>query len=318
MSLMNVRVEEIADEAEDIRSFTLVSVEGGQLPPAEPGSHINVHIPGGPVRQYSICGHAADTSRYVIAVKKEPNSRGGSVGMHNNVRVGDVIRIDGPRNNFKLVDGDGEALLVAGGIGITPILSMARYLSSVGRPFRLQYFTRSVACTAFHDELTGEEFNERVHFQYALQPDAVKAYLRRLLVGPPHNAHLYVCGPKPFMDTVLDIAGAHWPPDHVHVEYFSADPKATSEDGSFEVELARSGKTIMVSEGQTIVEALESHGISVELSCEQGVCGTCLTGVLEGVPDHRDAVLTDAERAANDRMTVCVSRALSDKLVLDI
>ena len=319
MTTLKVRIERIADETAEVKSFTFRDPEGRDLPAATPGSHVDVHPPGGPVRQYSICSAASDRSRYVIAVKREPESRGGSATMHAKVAEGDIIEISAPRNNFALVDAPGKVLLLAGGIGITPVLSMARHLKEQGRAFSLQYFSRSIGLAAFHDELTGPQFSDNLHMHYALEPEAVKTYLRHLLWERPQDGHLYVCGPRPFMDMVLDVAAATWPPDAVHVEYFQADPRSSGGEGdAFEVVLARSGKSCVVAEGQSIAEALAELGVEVEMSCEQGICGTCLTGVLEGVPDHRDMFMLDDEKAANDKMTVCVSRSLSKRLVLDL
>lgn len=319
MSTLSLRIDRITEETAEVRSFILVDPAGGDLPAAAPGSHIDVYPPDGPMRQYSLCNPPSDRAQYRIAVKREPQSRGGSAAMHAGLKEGDLLTVGTPRNNFPMAQGAGKSVLIAGGIGITPILSMALDLQQRGEDFTLQFFTRSPALTPFHDELAAAPFAGQMHLHYALDPDAVKTYLRKLLWERPEDGHLYVCGPAPFMETVLDVAAATWPPDAVHVEYFSADPRATSDAGdSFEVELARSGLTLTVPNGKSIADVLAENGIEVELSCEQGICGTCITGVLEGTPDHRDMFMLDDEHAANDRMTVCVSRALSRKLLLDL
>jgi vanillate O-demethylase ferredoxin subunit len=318
-----VRVRKISDEAIDIKSFELVSVDGKPLPAFIPGSHIDVHVAGGVTRQYSLCNGPAAVpdapDHYLIAVKKEAASRGGSRAMHEQVKEGDVLQISAPRNNFELTPEAGRHVLVGGGIGITPLLSMARHLLASGADFEINYFSRSIKHTAFHALLSAPEFKGKVAFHYAIEPTQIKAYLRNLLWERPKDGHLYLCGPGPFMDTVQDTAAATWPPQTIHLEYFAADPSALAgPQDAFEVTLARSGGTYTIPEGETIVEVLARNGIQIDVSCEQGVCGTCLTGVLEGTPDHKDVYLDDAERKACDKMTPCVSRSLSPRLVLDL
>lgn len=318
--LLDVQVADVADVATDIRAFELRSVSGAPLPRFTPGSHIDVHVAPGLIRQYSLCNDPREPGPYRIAVKKEPQSRGGSRAMHEQVKAGDVLRIGAPRNNFALEDdSQGPAILIAGGIGITPLLSMALDLLARGREFTLHYFTRSVAHTAFHGLLSEPQFLGKVAFHYATEPEAVRAYLRKVLWHRPPGAGIYLCGPRPFMDLVETTAAPTWPPEAVHLEYFVADPESLAGPrDTFTVKLARSGGEYVVAPEQSIVAALAAHGIVIETSCEQGVCGTCLTGVLEGTPDHRDVFLTDEEKLAGDRMTCCVSRAKSAVLVLDL
>ena len=317
--LLKVRVESKRVEATDICSFELGDPSGQALPPFTAGSHIDVHIGEGLVRQYSLCGRTDELQRYRIAVKKEPQSRGGSRAMHERVQAGDALAIGTPRSNFELKEDVEHSVLIAGGIGITPLLSMALRLDAIGRSFELQYFSRSVAHTAFHGLLSQRNFAGKVGFHYAIEPDAVRSYLRQHLWHHQQGAHLYLCGPRPFMDLVEQTAAITWPPESVHLEYFTADPAALAgQRDTFTVRLARSGGDYLIPADRTIVQALADRGIQVETSCEQGVCGTCLTGVLEGAPDHRDVFLTDEERAAGDKMLPCVSRARSDLLVLDL
>ncbi|CAG0952464.1 vanillate monooxygenase ferredoxin subunit [Burkholderiales bacterium] len=319
MGELTVTVAAIRDEAIDVRSFELRPARGASLPPYAPGSHIDVHPAPGIVRQYSLCGDPRDAGRYLIAVKREAASRGGSAAMHERVREGQELTIGAPRNNFALVAGASHHLLVAGGIGITPLLGMARHLVATGESFQLLCFSRSIAHTAFRDLLSGDDYRGKVGFHYALEPDQVRAYLRKLLWIRPAGAHLYLCGPRPFMDLVEATAAPTWAPDAVHLEYFAADPASLSGPRpAFVVKLARHGGEFEVPEGRSIIEVLAENGVTVETSCEQGVCGTCVTGVLEGEPDHRDIFFTDAEKRANDRMTVCVSRAKGARLVLDL
>jgi vanillate O-demethylase ferredoxin subunit len=315
---IQVRVERIERAALDIAAFRLMRHDGSPLPPFTPGSHVDVHLGAGLIRQYSLCNGPDDTDRYLVAVKREPESRGGSVAMHR-LKEGDALTIGEPRNNFPLNREAGHHLLLGGGIGITPILSMAKHLQASGVPFQLQYFTRSLLHTAFHDFLSSPPFRDRVHFHYSVEPDALKTYLRHLLWHRPQDGHLYVCGPRPFMDLVEATAAATWPPECVHVEYFSADPLSLAgPQDEFEVRVSTSGRSYVVPQGKTIVQVLGENGIDVEVSCEQGICGTCLTGVLEGTPDHRDMFLTDEEKSACDKMTPCVSRSKSRLLVLDL
>jgi vanillate O-demethylase ferredoxin subunit len=315
--LLRMRVREIRDEAIDVKVFELVSADGFALPAFSPGSHADVHLPGGLVRQYSLCNGPHDTQVYRFAVKREPASRGGSDAMHERLRAGDVIQLGAPRNNFRLDEGAGHAVLVAGGIGITPLLSMALHLQAQGRSFDLQYFSRSAAHCAWRALLSRTEFLGKVTFHDGLDPEQARACLREVLARRREGAQLYLCGPGPFMDTVEQVAAASWPSGSVHLEYFGAAPAAMSGQG-FTLRLARTGGEVVVADGEGIVQALARHGVHVETSCEQGVCGTCLTGVLEGVPDHRDVYLTDEEKAAGDQMCVCVSRASGERLVLDL
>ena len=239
--------------------------------------------------------------------------------MHEQVRQGDTLTISAPRSNFELKEDVDHTVLIAGGIGITPLLSMALHLDALGRSFELQYFSRSIAHTAFHQLLSRKGLAEKVGFHYAVEPEAVRSYLRKHLWHHQGGAHLYLCGPRPFMDLVEQTAAITWPPESVHLEYFTADPASLAGlRETFTVRLARSGGDYVIPTDKTIVQALAEHGIQVETSCEQGVCGTCLTGVLEGIPDHRDVFLTDEERASGDKFLPCVSRAQSDVIVLDL
>lgn len=314
MTTQQVRVARISPEATDIRSYRLVHPENAALPPFEPGAHIDVHLPGGLTRQYSLTNGPADRDHYTIAVKLEPQSRGGSAGLHA-LEVGSLIDVGLPRHNFPLAVDASHSMLVAGGIGITPLISMAKHLAAAGCSFELHAFTRSPEHTAFRGELAAPPFAGRTWAWHIADVAEVKKKLVEL-VGTPHSgAHLYVCGPGPFMELVMATAAA-WPAEAKHLEYFSAAPVEAG--AGFEVALARSGGSFQVPEDQSIVQALAGHGITVEVSCEQGICGTCMTSVLEGVPDHRDMFLTDEEKAEGHKMMLCVSRAKSPRLVLDL
>jgi vanillate O-demethylase ferredoxin subunit len=317
--MLNLKVVKVRDEAIDIRSFELTTPTGAPLPPFTPGSHIDLHLGEGLVRQFSLCNGPEETGCYRIAVKKEAVSRGGSSTMHERVKEGDSVEVGEPRNSFRLKSHTGPTLLIAGGIGITPILSMALHLLHAGKEFSLHYFTRSIAHTAFHNLLSERRFLHKVAFHYATEPDAVRAYLRKLLWHRIPDAELYLCGPRPFMDLVESTAAATWPPEAVNLEYFSADSAALSgQRDSFVIRLARTGGDYSVEADQSIVQVLRAAGADIQTSCEQGVCGTCLTGVLSGTPDHRDVFLSDEEREAGDKIMCCVSRSKSDILVLDL
>jgi len=305
-------------EAVDICSFELVDPEGKALPPFSAGSHVDVHLGNGLVRQYSLCNDPAETHRYLIAVLRDLASRGGSAAMHA-LEPGQVIHISDPKNHFALAHDAAHSLLLAGGIGITPILCMAERLSNTGASFELHYCTRSRERTAFAERIRGAAFVDRVHFHYDDGPDAQKFDAQATLGRPEPDAHAYVCGPTGFMDWVLHTArGAGWSEELLHREYFAATPIDTGNDGSFEVKIASTGAVIRVGTHQTVVAALAAVGIEVPTSCEQGVCGTCLTRVLGGTPDHRDMYMTPAEQAKGDQFTPCCSRSKSARLVLDL
>ncbi|MDR6858716.1 PDR/VanB family oxidoreductase [Variovorax guangxiensis] len=314
---LTVRVARRVQEAEDICSFELVPHEGDALPAFSAGAHIDVHVAPGLIRQYSLSNDPSERHRYRIAVLREPTSRGGSAGMHDRVQADDVLCVSAPRNHFPLAAAP-RSLLLAGGIGVTPILAMARALHAQGSPFEMHYCGRSAARMAFLDEIESSEFSRCVAI-HADDVPAQKLDAKRVLAEPRADTHLYVCGPARFMDHVLETArGQGWPEAQLHREYFAGNPTALATDGSFEVRLARTGLICQVPAGRTVIEVLAAHGVEVPTSCEAGVCGTCLTRVLEGTPDHRDSFLTDTERAANDQFTPCCSRAISPVLLLDL
>lgn len=322
-----VRVRALQEETAEIRRFVLESADGAALPPATPGSHVDVHLsaaasptagaaPAAAItRQYSICNGPEDRGVYVLAVKREPRSRGGSAAMHR-LAVGDLLEIGRPRNNFPLAAGAARHLLLAGGIGVTPLLAMARHLTGCGAEFALHHFVRAPEHAVFRDVLAGA-LAPRAHLHAGLDAAATEAQLSALVADPDEQTHLYVCGPEPFMAAAIGAATGHgWPDARIHREYFGAAPVAPSGEG-FEVVLARSGANVRVAPGETIVAALARIGVAVEVSCEQGICGTCLTRVIEGIPDHRDVFLTVDEQKAGDQMCLCVSRAASERLVID-
>jgi vanillate O-demethylase ferredoxin subunit len=313
-----VRIEEIRLEAPGVKSFRLVSADGRPLPPATPGAHINVNPAPGVVRQYSLTNGPDETGWYRIAVRRDSASRGGSRAMHDLLTVGDILPISEPHNHFPLSKTAERHLLIARNIGITPILAMAKALAAKGADFRLEYFTRAAENTPFLEVLSGPAFAGRVRFHHGLDDAGQQATIEALLLERPDGAHLYVCGGRSFMDMVT-AAASDWPDETVHREYFAANPCAWSgERHGFDVTLARSGQRVHVPPELSVAEALDQAGVAAPTSCEQGVCGTCLTRVLSGVPDHRDAVLTPLQRERGDCMAICVSRAKSDELILDL
>jgi vanillate monooxygenase ferredoxin subunit len=318
MESLAVQVVRKVEEAEGIDSFELARTDGAPLPAFSAGSHIDVQVPGGLTRQYSLCNDSVEQHRYRIAVLRDPASRGGSVAMHEGVHEGDVIHISEPRNHFPLHHAS-RSLLFAGGIGVTPLLCMAQRLATIGADFTMHYCTRSPERTAFRQEIGASAFAARVQFHYDSGPPEQKLDAKTLLATPDAGTQLYVCGPPGFIDHVVGIAKANgWTNEQIHLEYFGAAPQDTSADRPFDVKIASTGKTYAIPAGETVVRALQAHGVEILTSCEQGVCGTCITRVLEGEPDHRDMYFTDEEKARNDQFTPCCSRAKSRMLVLDL
>ena len=320
MKTITVRVVSTETAAAGIRLLTLAAVDGSALPAWTPGSHVDLHLGPNCIRQYSLCGPLDDPALYQVAVKLEPQSRGGSKFVHESLEAGSVLAISTPRNHFPMAADAGHSLLLAGGIGITPMISMARALHAQGAAFELAYFSRSVDHAAFRPELAAGSLRHAARFFDGLQREAVVQALEELLSIRPEHGHLYLCGPQPFMETVRGVASRHgWPEDAVHLEYFAAsEPVDQGAQTSFDVRLARSGMTLTVPADRTIVDVLREQGVEIETSCEQGVCGTCVTAVLEGTPEHHDSFLSSRERAQGDCMAVCISRCKSKLLVLDL
>lgn len=319
-STIAVRVAGKQVEAVDICSFELVSSDGSLLPSFSAGSHVDVHLPGDITRQYSLCNDPAEVHRYLIAVLKDPATRGRSRSMHTHVSEGDILEISSPKNHFTLAHAAKRSLLLAGGIGITPILCMAERLHVSGAEFELHYCARSVERMAFRDRIQRSDFAQRASLHFDNGPEEQKLSIESLLARRPRDGtHVYVCGPQGFMDAVLSAARRHgWPEAQLHYEFFGASVRSAGTDGQFHVILASSGRSILVGKEQTVVRALTEAGVHVQTSCEQGICGTCLTRVLEGVPDHRDLFLTPDEQAANAQFLPCCSRAKTATLILDL
>jgi vanillate O-demethylase ferredoxin subunit len=318
MLTLSVQVTKKTAETAEIVSLELASLPGAPpLPRFSAGAHIDVHIKPGLIRQYSLCNHPDEEHRYVIGVLRDPGSRGGSVAMHD-VNVGDILQISEPKNHFPLANAR-RSLLFAGGIGVTPILCMAERLAQTGADFEMHYCTRSPSRTAFHERIAAGPFAAQVRFHFDDGDAAQKLHLAELLAGADPDAHLYVCGPSGFIEHVLDTARAQgWAAHNIHLEYFGAKAIDTSDDGSFEVKIASTGRTINIPKDKSIAQALYEGGVEIPVSCEQGVCGTCVTRVLAGEPAHRDMFFSDAEKALNNQITPCCSRSKSKLLVLDL
>lgn len=312
--MMTLRVERSVAAADGIQLFEFRDPAGAPLPTFAPGAHLAVQVPNGATRTYSLCGSPADRDRYLIAVKRDPSGRGGSVSLVDGVRPGDLVQVSAPRNLFGLVDGALGYVFVAGGIGITPILSMIHHLRDTGgAPFHLYYLTRNAASAAFLPELRDPALTGHVTVHHD-DGDPDQAFDLWPVFETPTKAHIYCCGPRPLMDAVRDMTG-HWPDSAVHFEDFGSElVRPRADDAPFTVKLARGGEVLAVPVGTSILEAMRAHGRLVPSSCESGTCGTCKTAVLSGDVDHRDMVLTPAERRT--AMMVCVSRGRGE-LVLD-
>jgi vanillate O-demethylase ferredoxin subunit len=294
--------------------FEFRTLDGSEVPPFTAGAHVDVNLPNGTIRQYSIASPQSDRSRYLLGVKLEQNGRGGSRFLHEQVRVGSVLKIGVPRNHFPLNEQATSTILIAGGIGVTPILCMSDRLRTLGRDFRLHYAVR-VRTEALLGHI--DEDDERVRLHVDAEQDGRFIDIAAIVAAAPADAELYCCGPAPMLDAFEQACAAR-PAARVHVERFSAPDNTATADGAYTVELAKSKRTLIVQPGQTLLQALLAAGLTVKVSCEQGICGTCETRVLAGTPDHRDMILSDEEKASNASMMVCCSGSLSPTLVLDL
>ena len=313
-----VEVKNKRREAEDIVTFELADPHGRPLPAFSAGAHVDVRVKEGVIRQYSLCNHSEERDRYLIGVLREPSSRGGSIAMHDEINEGDLIQISAPKNHFPL-ESSPRSLLFAGGIGVTPILCMAERLAHSNANFEMHYSSRSLERMAFRERIRQSAYADRVHFHFDDGDADQKLDLSRLAATPDPDTHIYICGPSGFIDFILETYKANgWPNAQLHIEYFAGAEQDTSDDESFEVKIASSGASFTVPKDKRVIDVLSDNGVEVMVSCEQGVCGTCLTRVLEGTPDHRDMYLDDDEHAANDQFTPCCSRAKSKVLVLDL
>ncbi|MDH1443262.1 PDR/VanB family oxidoreductase [Pseudomonas sp. GD03721] len=318
---LNLKVNRILAEAQDVLSVELVDGAGGELPPFQPGAHLELHLRSGHIRHYSLLNDNSERQRYVVGVGLAAGSRGGSRFIHGSLREGDVLKVVGPRNNFPLDTQAGRYCLVAGGIGITPLLAMARWAESQGRDWRLIYTARGRHRAAFYEALMAlDQGRGRVRLYFNDEQQGRLLDIDDLVASLAPDEHLYCCGPDPLMQAVKSATETI--AERAHFEWFT--PPATLaaaqlEDAEgFEVILRRSGFSVRVSEQQSILEALEEAGVEPPFSCRAGLCRSCETRVVAGTPDHRDLVLTHEEREANDLMLICCSRAHTPTLELDL
>jgi ferredoxin-NADP reductase len=307
------RVTAISYAARDINIYEFARPDGVPLADVEPGAHIDIELPNGIIRQYSLISPGSTPDRYAVAVKRDPNSRGGSRFIHDELRVGQLVTLTGPRNHFRLQESAEHTILLAGGIGITPIFCMLRRLQQTrAHPWTLHYSCRTRAEAAFLDELG---CSPQVHLNFDDESGGVLD-LATIVAEAPPDAHLYCCGPTPML-AAFEAASKDWPVERKHVEYFTSIG-APSLNGGFVVELKRSGREFVVPSGKSILDVLRDSGIDVSYSCEQGICGACETRVISGIPEHRDSVLTPAEQVANNTVMICCAGSKSERLVLDL
>ena len=314
-AVLRVQVAEKKRTAKDICSIKLVSL-GDQLPTFQPGAHIDLHLQNGLIRQYSLVNSPGETNFYNIGVKLDPLSTGGSEYLHKDIREGDVLACSVPRNNFPLRRDSLKTIFVAGGIGLTPLLSMAQSLDVMNLNYEFHYFVQNEDHIAFSFIL--KKLKNAPSVYLGLSPKLTKNKLNEILPDPKNSMNLYVCGPGPMLETTRQVAAElDWPDNSVHFEYFK-NSKVIDDSSSFEIELARSALSLKVQSGQSVLEVLRANGLDLPSSCEQGACGTCKVSVVDGAIDHQDVYLNESEKLKGNVMMTCVSRALSKRLILDI
>jgi len=314
-ALIEVRLTAIRYAARDTNIFEFRRPDGQPLPAYEPGAHVDMHLPSGHMRNYSLIVAKPEPGVYMFAIKRDPASRGGSRYIHDELHVGRTLKISAPRNNFRLKEDAQHTILLAGGIGITPIWCMVQRLEELKRPWALHYGCRSRADMAFLDQLSGMS-GARFHFD---DEDAGRVLdVAGIVAAAPRDAHLYCCGPTPML-AAFEAASREWPREQIHIEYFTPrQDLGKPKKGGFTVELARSGQEFFIPEGRTILEVLLDEGVDVDYSCELGICGACEQRVISGTPEHRDSILTEEEQAENKRVMICCAGCKSERLVLDL
>lgn len=309
----DVRLTAIRYAAQDTNLYEFRRLDGAPMPPIAPGAHIDIHLPNGMMRQYSLTTAEGDPNAYVVGIKKDRASRGGSKFIHDQLKVGTVLQLGGPRNNFPLDEKASHTVLLAGGIGITPIWCMAQRLQKLGASWEMHYSCRERPEVAFIDELSKLP-NVKLHID--AESNGKFLDIPGIVAAAPAGAHFYCCGPIPMLNA-YEAATKSVPEGHMHIEYFTAK-EAAALDGGYKVRLERSGQEFTVPPGKTLLHVLRDAGVDVSYSCEEGVCGSCETVVISGTPDHRDNILTEAERKASKTMMICCSGSKSDLLVLDL
>jgi len=316
--LIDARLSKIEDVARDTKLYTFERVDGGTLPGYKPGAHIDLHLPNGLLRQFSLTVPASDPDSYTVGVKRDENSRGGSRYIIEQMKVGDQIKISAPRNNFPLVENAPHVVLFAGGIGITPIWCMAQELAARGRSWKIHYACRSQADMAFLSDLKKLD-PKFVHLHFDDEAGGKVMDLAAAVGEAPADAHFYCCGPNPMLKA-FEAAAASRPKANVHVEYFTPKEDAAAADGlgGFWVELAKSGEEYFIPPGKKVLEVLFDAGVDVDYSCELGICGACETKVISGIPVHHDSVLSEEEQASNEKVMICCCGCKTERLVLDM
>lgn len=313
--LIDVRLTDVEVAARDTNVYTFRRLDDGPLPPYQPGAHIDIHLPNGLTRQFSLLNPNRDPRSYTVAIKRDAASRGGSSYIFDTLRPGHALKIGAPRNNFPLVENAEHVVLFAGGIGITPVWCMAQQLAAQNRSWKLYYSCRSRADMAFLATLE-KHAPEAVQLHFDDEAAGKFLDLPAIIAAAPQGAHFYCCGPNPML-AAFEAAAASRPRAQVHVEYFTPKAEAAT-TGGFWVELARSGEEYFIPEGKKILEVLFDAGVDVDYSCELGICGECVTRVISGIPEHRDSVLSEEEQATNEKVMICCAGCKSERLVLDM
>ena len=318
METIKTLVTEVRNKAQGIKIYELRSLDGSNLPAFSAGAHIDVNVPNGFVRSYSLCNSPSESHRYLIAVNLDQASRGGSICMHASVRSGDVLTISPPINNFELAEDAKMSFLIAGGIGITPLWSMVQRLQDIRKPWRLYYCAREPRAAAFVDELQQYAMpeRERLHLHFDSEQAGKLLDLAEIVKHARADTHLYCCGPAGLIEA-FECATRSLPRSLLHVEHFSNSQRPAIA-GGFVVELAKSKKQLTIPAGSSILDALLAAGVDAPYSCQEGLCATCETRVIAGIPDHRDHVLSEREKASNCTIMICCSGSKSDRLILDL
>lgn len=311
--LIEVRLTAIRYAARDVRLYDLQGIDDHPLPCFEPGAHIDLHLPNGISRSYSLGFAPSDQTFYTLGIKRDATGRGGSRYIHDELRIGAKLLVSSPRNNFRLQENAAHTELIAGGIGITPIWCMAQRLNMLGRKWRLHYASRSRNDMAFFNDLHGMP-EASLHFD---EESGRLLDVAAIVADVPMDAHLYCCGPAPMLQA-FETATKDWPRGQVHVEHFTAKEVAPSRKGGFTIELARSHRKYYVPEGETILGVLIENHMAVDYSCESGICGACETRVIAGIPEHHDSILNDEEQKESKRVMICCAGCSSERLVLDL
>jgi ferredoxin-NADP reductase len=316
-ALIEVELAAVETVARDTNIYTFRRPDGGRLPPYKAGAHIDIHLPNGLMRQFSLVVPGTDPDNYVVGIKLDAASRGGSRYIFDELRVGHSLKISAPRNNFPLVDSAEQIILFAGGIGITPIWCMAQELAAQNRPWKLYFSSRSRADMAFLATLEKLPA-ENVHLHFDDEASGKFLDIAGIINAAPASAHFYCCGPNPML-AAFEAAGTSRPRAQIHLEYFTPKEEIESSTlGGFWVELARSGEEYFIPEGKKVLEVLFEAGVDVDYSCELGICGECITNVISGIPIHHDSVLSEEEQATNEKVMICCCGSKTERLVLDM